>query len=127
MTWTAPTTLSSQHHEKVTNVKGENILQMVYLMKGVLSKLYKDFMQFNGRKTNNPITKWIQNLSTHILKEHIIDDQKVYLKKKLRTSTSLVIWKMQIKTKIRNQLTPIRMFMIKRQDVANPGECIKKR
>ena len=127
MTWTAPTTLSSQHHEKVTNVKGENILQMVYLMKGVLSKLYKDFMQFNGRKTNNPITKWIQNLSTHILKEHIIDDQKVYLKKKLRTSTSLVIWKMQIKTKIRNQLTPVRMFMIKRQEVANPGEYIKKR
>ena len=81
MTWTAPTTLSSQHHEKVTNVKGENILQMVYLLKGVLSKLYKDFMQFNGRKTNNPTTKWVQNLSTHILKEHIIDDQKVYLKK----------------------------------------------
>ena len=102
-------------------------MQMVYLLKGVLSKLYKDFMQFNGRKTNNPTTKWVQNLSTHILKEHIIDDQKVYLKKKLRTSTSLVIWKMQIKTKIRYQLTPVRMFMIKRQEIANPGECIKKR
>lgn len=75
MTWTAPTTLSSQHHEKLTNGKGENILQMVYLTRGLLSKLYKDFMQFNGRKTNNPTTKWVQNPSTHILKEDIIDDQ----------------------------------------------------
>ena len=81
MTGTTPTTVSSQHHEKVANEKGEHILQMVYLMRGLLSKLYKDFMQFNGMKTNNPTTKWVQNLSTHTLKEDI-DDQKVYLKKK---------------------------------------------
>ena len=28
-------------------------------------------------KTNNPTTKWVQNLSMHALKEDI-DDQKVY-------------------------------------------------
>ena len=126
MTGTTPTTVSSQHHEKVANEKGEHILQMVYLMRGLLSKLYKDFMQFNGMKTNNPTTKWVQNLSTHTLKEDI-DDQKVYLKKKkIKSSTSLVIWKRQIKTKIRYHLTPVRMFMIKRQKIANPGSVSRK-
>ena len=51
---------------------------------------------------------------------------KAVLKKKIKSSTSLVVWKRQIKTKIRYHLTPVRMFMIKRQKIENPGNVSRK-
>ena len=80
----------------------EKIIANEAMNKGLISKIYKQLLQLNTRKINDPIKKWAKEMNRHFSKEDI-ELTNEYMK---RGSTLLMISSVQSLSHVRLFATP---------------------
>ena len=99
--------------ETISKVKGqpsewEKIIANETTEKGLISKINKQLIQLNARKTSNPIKKWEKDLNRHFSKEDI----QIACKHMKKCSAWLVIREMKIKSTVRYHFMAVTMANI---------------
>ena len=65
--WTAKETISKEERQPS---EWETIITNETTDKGLISKIYKQLIQLNARKINNPVKRWKKDLNRHFSIEY---------------------------------------------------------
>jgi hypothetical protein len=54
------------------NIDGEKVLAPLFTAQGLISRICKEFKNVNTKETNNPMTKWANELNTQFSSKTLV-------------------------------------------------------